>query len=168
MKPQSPHHSTSGTPSDATPVTSDAEAEWTSSDPVWKLLDEASTPEPDVFFARNVLREVRNMDPAEAGAGALSWTARLAAIFTPPRLVIGAAACACAFYAIQMTPSSNTPTGTGSVAQNTPVEQPDINLPTETAAVSDLTALVMVETLDAAAEDPTIFTRDEVVTMLGL
>lgn len=171
MKPQSPHHSNSGNPSAANPASSDAIEEWTSSDPVWKLLDEASTPEPNVFFARNVLREVRTLDPAESGAGRIHWKARLAALLTPPRLVIGATACACAFFALPLIPSSDTPAGTGPVANNAPLEpinQIGTDGSTDTAAVSDLSALVIVETLDAAAEDPSIFTRDEVVAMLGL
>ncbi|MBK1856085.1 hypothetical protein JO972_14025 [Verrucomicrobiaceae bacterium 5K15] len=165
MKQQSPHHSTSGKPSENAIVPSDAAEEWNSTDPLWKLMDEASTPEPNAFFARNVLREVRHLEANNASG----WKARLAAFFTPPKLVLGAAACAAAaFIALQMNPSSTPAAPAGSLAQQAPVELDTTLASNDSSAVSDLSALVIVETLDAAAEDPTIFTRDEVVAMLGL
>lgn len=119
-------------------------------DPVWNLLGKASNVEPTAFFARNVVREARLQETSVP-----SWGARIVGFFSPTKLAIGAAACACALIATQMWPSP------ASVTQP-PVA--DISDPTLSTA---LTELVIEESLDAAAEDPTIFTRDEVVAMIG-
>lgn len=150
MKPNSPHSQ----PNSQTPAD-----EWNTSDPVWKLLDEASSPEPDVFFARNVVRATRLMEQSRPSLGE-----RLAAIFTPPRLALGAAACVSATLLWQMLPTSP-PAGAGAITVQPPVESTN---PGDSADMTELSDLVMTETLTAAAEDPTIFTRDEVATMLGL
>ena len=120
-------------------------------DPLWNLLGEASNIEPSAFFARNVVRETRLEEKTTA-----SWGTRLVAFFTPTKLAIGAAACVCALAVAQMWPSPETITETGTIADN--------SLPEPS---SDLTELVIGGSLDAAAEDPTIFTRDEVVAMIG-
>lgn len=158
MKPNSSHSQPTSQRADGPQAPAD---EWLTSDPVWKLLDEASTPEPDAFFARNVVRATRQM-----GQDRPSLATRLAAFFSPPRLALGAAACACAALAWVMIPSTSTPpAGAGATAVQSPAEDTGADDP---AAMSDLSELVMMETLTAAAEDPTIFTRDEVATMLGL
>ncbi|BDS06057.1 hypothetical protein NT6N_10970 [Oceaniferula spumae] len=159
MNSHSSNQPTPSKPSD----TDQADAEWTASDPLWKLLDQASNPEPDVFFARNVMREARQLTQEPVTLGA-----RLTAIFSPARLALGAAACACVMFGYQMISSPNATPASGTVAKNTPVQQPLTKDTAEVSATSDLSELVIVETLDAAAEDPTIFTRDEVVAMLGL
>ncbi|MEM7148011.1 MAG: hypothetical protein AAF591_23110 [Verrucomicrobiota bacterium] len=52
-------------------------------DPAWKLLLKASKPEPGPFFARNTVREVRNLGEQRRP---------LFHFFTLPRLALGAAA----------------------------------------------------------------------------
>lgn len=83
--------------------------------------------------------------------------ASCASFFTPRRLALGAAACVCALLAYPMWP---TPKTSG---------QDIVESPTQATAPpsSALSELVIEETLDAAAEDPTIFTHDEVVAMIG-
>ncbi|MCP5535264.1 MAG: hypothetical protein H7A51_03405 [Akkermansiaceae bacterium] len=130
----------------------DAE-DWKQDDPVWDLLGKASSREPSAFFARNIVRQTRQQK-----AAASSWTGRLVEFFTPAKLALGAAACACVLAAYQMWPSPD------------PVitQAPGTTQPSAAAApTTALTELVIEESLDAAAEDPTIFTRDEVVAMIG-
>lgn len=133
------------------PLNESWDLELEQNDAVWDLLGKASKQEPSAFFARNVVREARLQDDITP-----SWSSRLASLFTPTRLTLGAAACACALVAYQMrpTPDSN-------VDSNTIVTAP------VTGNSSDLTELIIEESLDAAAEDPTIFTRDELVAMIG-
>lgn len=126
-------------------------------DAVWNLLGEASSPEPTAFFARNVAREVRLLQGSSSTWG--SWSDRLAAFLTPTKLTLGAAACACALAALtayQIWPTPEAVITPAPVADNSLIESP-----------SALSELVIEESLDAAAEDPTIFTRDEVVAMIG-
>ncbi len=127
--------------------------DWAQGDPVWDLLDQASTREPNAFFARNVVRSVRQLPTP-------SLSARILGLFSSRRLVIGAAACACAMVAYQVWPTAEPTTSPPAqiVAQIHPSIEPS----------NDLSELVIQETLLAAAEDPTIFTREEVVIMLGL
>lgn len=125
-------------------------------DPLWGLLGHASEQKPDAFFARNVLREVRLLKDKTP-----SRASRLATIFTPRRLVIGAigaTTCICALAAFQMRSTSPPSTGTDLITDTIPAPEP----------ASALSELVIEETLNAAAEDPTIFTHDEVVAMIGL
>lgn len=146
-------------PSEQSDLTRPSDGGWTPSDPVWKLLGEASEPEPGPFFARNVVRAARQTDQRRRPA-----FVRLAACLTPARLALGAAACACALMAWQLLPST-----APSVARpSTAALPPEEDQPADTVAMTDLSELVITETLTAAAEDPTIFTRDEVVSMLGL
>jgi len=133
--------------------------EWSEDDALWDLLDKASTQEPDTFFARNVVRSARQLETP-------TLSRRIAALFRSPKLVISAAACATILIGYQVWPSTTPSISQPSpvVAQITPVDQttPSSDLTT------DFSELVIEETLLAAAEDPTIFTRDEVVAMLGL
>jgi hypothetical protein len=120
-------------------------------DPVWNMLGEASSREPSAFFARNIVREARLQKTST-----VSWGSRLATFFTPTKLALGTAACACALAVTQMWPTPEAVVTPGTIA--------DISSPEPSSALSEL---VIEESLDAAAEDPTIFTRDEVVAMIG-
>ncbi|MBT8036097.1 MAG: hypothetical protein KJO21_01005 [Verrucomicrobiae bacterium] len=127
------------------------EPEWDDDDPTWQILSQASTREPNAFFARNVVRSVRLLDRKPT-----TWRTHIVSFFTPRRLALGAAACACAIIAYPMWPTSET--------QNPNMaETPSIITPPSSA----LSELVIEETLDLAAEDPTLFTHDEVVAMIG-
>jgi hypothetical protein len=120
-------------------------------DPVWSLLGKGSTHEPSSLFARNVIRETRRLEnPARRASSSFF------AIFTPTRLALGAATCALAMATYQMWPGAEAPLAPGPVVS----EVQDIDANT-------LTELVIEESLNAAAEDPTLFTRDEVVAMIG-
>jgi len=123
-------------------------------DPVWNMLGEASSREPSAFFARNIVREARLQETAT-----VSWGSRLAAFFTPTKLALGAAACACALVASQMWPTPEAVVTPGRIADDSSSEP--------AVPSSALSELVIEESLDLAAEDPTIFTRDEVVAMIG-
>jgi|GEM_PF-1404825 len=120
-------------------------------DPVWSLLSKGSTHEPSSLFARNVIRETRGLEnqARKASSGFFS-------IFTPTRLALGAATCALAMASYQMWPGAEAPLAPGPVASE--VQDIDAN---------SLTELVIEESLNAAAEDPSLFTRDEVVAMIG-
>ncbi|MEM6278915.1 MAG: hypothetical protein AAF733_05505 [Verrucomicrobiota bacterium] len=63
-------------------------------DPVWKLLNHASTTEPSPYFSRRVLREVREMGESQRGQR-VSWFAEIFQYFSPrialPALVAVAA-----------------------------------------------------------------------------
>ena len=127
--------------------------DWAQGDPVWDLLDQVSTREPDAFFARNVVRSVRQLPTP-------SLSSRILGLFSSRKLAIGATACACVMIAYQVWPTAEPETSpsTQIVAQIDQSIEPS----------NDLSKLVIQETLLAAAEDPTIFTREEVVIMLGL
>ena len=124
-------------------------------DPVWGLLDKASSHEPSAMFARNVIRETRLSQNQERNQDR-NLGSRILAILNPTRLALGAAACACATVTYHMWPSPTQPNSPYPVASETASEP-------STA----LTELVIEESLEAAAEDPSIFTRDEVVAMIG-
>ena len=143
---------------DPTPTESQESQTWgpelEQNDPTWNILMQASKREPDVFFARNVVRLARQLESTPA-----TWRTRMAScasFFTPRRLALGAAACVCALLAYPMWPTPET-SSPDVVEQPTPL----------TAPSSALSELVIEETLDAAADDPTIFTHDEVVAMIG-
>ena len=134
--------------------------EWDTSDPVWQLLGEANQPQADPFFARNIVRSVRQMELERP-----SLAARLSGIFSGPRLALGAISCAAIAAVVwQAMPSASTQPNAPSIAQpSAPVIIEEVE-----AEINYFEDLVMTETLSAAAEDPSIFTRDEVVAMLGL
>ncbi len=135
-------------------------------DPVWNLLNQASTPEPDPFFARNVVRSARLLENTSETKGA--WISRVASLFSARssrRLALGAAACVCALVTYQMWPTSEATEALGTEMTATPSQpSPVVTAPSE---LSELSELVIAVTLDTAAEDPTIFTHDEVVAMIG-
>lgn len=136
--------------------------EWEQGDPVWDILDQASTREPNAFFARNAIRTARQLPTPSLGSRIISlFSSRPSA-----RLALGAAACLCAVIGYQswpaITPEISTITAAPVVTQSSPEPEPSTNL---SELVSEF---VIEETLLAAADDPTMFTRDEVVAMLGL
>jgi hypothetical protein len=127
--------------------------DWKQGDPVWDILNQASSPEPSPFFARNVVRSARQLKKE-------SLISRVISLFSSRRLALGAAACACAMITYQMWPAATSPDTAPTNGMTQTVA------PVETT--TDLTELVIEETLIAAANDPSIYTRDEVVAMLGL
>lgn len=157
MKAEPSQSNTHSAQSDATQAAAD---EWNASDPLWNLLDQASKPQENAFFARNVVREVRLLEQERP-----SLSARLTGFFTMPKLALGAMACGLAIVAWQIIPSAGTPQTPGAITQdNTEQAIPNV-ITSEETYLSDI---VMQDTLTAAAEDPTIFTRDEVAALIGL
>ena len=80
-------------------------------DPTWELLKEARPPEVSPFFARNVLREVRQMEDARGNRSALD---QLLAWLTQPTVARASVAAALivavmVFIAFQANEPGNTP-----------------------------------------------------------
>ena len=150
-------------PSNQPPASAHKKADledWDHGDQLWDILSEASKTKPEPFFARNVVRTVRLKKTSSE-----STSTRILRFFTSRQVVsanrklaLGAAACACVMLGYQLWPTPETATTAPTIAQ--------VAQPSETA--SNLSELVIEETLLAAADDPTMFTRDEVVAMLGL
>lgn len=126
-------------------------------DPLWDLLGKASEHEADAFFARNVVRTTRQLTDTTP-----TWRERIAAILTPKTAAVSlsiTAACVCALFVAQL--QNEQPDNT----------QPDpgiVQTPPPVDSSTALTDLVIEESLMAAADDPTQFTHDEVVAMIGL
>jgi len=150
---RNPSSTPSSLPPTSTQPTRQKAEDWDQGDALWDLLSEASETQADPFFARNVVRTVRLQEKSPITAGA-----RVIGFLTSRTLALSAAACACVMLGYQLWPAPETPTTAAVIAQVQPSA--------ETA--SNLSELVLEETLLAAADDPTMFTRDELVTMLGL
>ena len=127
--------------------------DWQDGDPVWDILNQASSPEPSPFFARNVVRSARQLKQE-------SLASRVINLLSSRKLALAAAACACAMISYQMWPAPTTPEA------NPAIEITQTVAPVETT--TDLTEFILEQTLIAAADDPSIYTRDEVIAMLGL
>ncbi|NWK56622.1 hypothetical protein HW115_13450 [Verrucomicrobiaceae bacterium N1E253] len=135
----------------------DSSHDWASGDPLWDLLSEASDPEPDPFFARNVVRHIRLEKPEPLRS-------RLLRLVRSRNFALGASsACLCAAMAYQFWPATQSPPSLPT--DNTMVEAP---IDKTQDLTENLSEIVLEETLLAAAEDPSMFTRHEVVSMLGL
>ena len=157
---RNPSSPPSSPPPTSTQPTQHKAEDWDQGDELWNLLSEASKTEPEPFFARNVVRTVRLDENSSTTTGT-----RIFRFFTSrkvisinSKLALGAAACACVMLGYQLWPTPETATTTPTIAQ--------VAQPSETT--NNLSELVIEETLLAAADDPTMFTRDEVVAMLGL
>ena len=120
-------------------------------DALWDILGKASNQQPSTFFARNVVRESRLQKKQAHYPGS-----RFLALITPTRFALSAAACASIMLAYQLWPSYE-PVGIAPITAQHGTPEPS----------TTLTELVILESLQAAAEDPTIFTHDEVVAMIG-
>lgn len=124
-------------------------------DALWSLLGEASGREADAFFARNTVRRARLLADASP-----PWGTRLAAVFSTRKALLPLAAAAC-IGAVAVTQLSREQPPASPPA---PVVQAD---PADDASAA-LAELVIEESLVAAADDPSQFTHDEVVAMVGL
>ena len=127
-------------------------------DPLWETLGSASQQMADPFFARNIVRETRQLEDnkpsfARRAARAFSW--KTVAIPTAIAACLGAA------LFIQV---SNKPVkiNTANVVNTSDSEQ-EMN-----EASDELLDIVIDESLAAAAEDPSLFTRDEIITLISL
>jgi len=118
-------------------------------DPVWQLLGNASKQAPSDFFARNIIRETRALAQP-------TLATRLQSLFTPKRLLAVSCSCLLIILGIQLW-------STDQPAQTTAATAEDIY----TEPSLTLGELIIEENLNAAAEDPSIYTRDEIVAMIG-
>lgn len=112
-------------------------------DPVWSLVDQASTTKASPLFARNVMREIR----LDAATPAPWWTRFL----TPVPLTAGALAAAAAFAILV------------AVQGPDPAPAPVTDAPVATPATEfDLDRSLLI----AAAEDPSLFSDEELLALL--
>jgi len=118
-------------------------------DPVWQLLGNASKKEPSDFFARNIIRETRALAQP-------TLATRLQSLFTPKRLLAVSCSCLLIILGIQFW-STDQPAQTTSATAEDIYTEPSLTLG----------ELIIEENLNAAAEDPSIYTRDEIVAMIG-
>lgn len=128
--------------------------DWEQGDPVWDLLEQASDQKADAFFARNVIRETRQLKSPSLGS-------RIISLFASRKVVLAAAACLGIVVGYQiwpMIPTETTTNPTPEIVESSPEQE----------SSSNLSELVIEETILAAADDPTILTRDELVAVLGL
>ena len=120
-------------------------------DPLWHLLEKASKKEASPFFARNIIRETRLHAKHSP-----SLFFRLQSLLTSKRIASLACVCILAIAAFEFWPSDKS------------VETVDsINQENQITSASPLSELLIEESLNVAAEDPSIYTRDEIVAMIG-
>ena len=118
-------------------------------DPVWQLLGNASKKEPSDFFARNIIRETRALAQP-------TLATRLESLFAPKRLLAVSWSCLLIILGLQFW-STDQPAQTTSATAGDIYTEPPLTLG----------ELIIEENLNAAAEDPSIYTRDEIVAMIG-
>ncbi|MBT7959996.1 MAG: hypothetical protein HN759_11765 [Akkermansiaceae bacterium] len=123
-------------------------------DLLWDLLGEASEQKPNVFFTRNVVRETRKLAKTQP-----SWRQLISNVLSTKKVIIPIVATACIALAIITQHQTSQPVTSQS---NTVVES------TATEDDTALTDLVINESLTIAADDPSQFTHDEIVAMIGL
>lgn len=125
-------------------------------DALWDLLGKASEREADPFFSRNVVRAARQLPDALP-----TWRERVASVFFSKKAILPVAAAACVgifvVSQLQTGPPATTPPANDVAHVDTPPEP-----------ATALAELVIDESLIAAADDPSQFTHDEVVAMVGL
>jgi hypothetical protein len=120
-------------------------------DPLWHLLAKASKKEASPFFARNIMRETRLHAKRSP-----SLFFRLQSLLTSKRIASVACICILAVAAFEFWPSDQS---------DETIES--MTLENQTASISTLSELLIEESLNVAAEDPSIYTRDEIVAMIG-
>lgn len=120
-------------------------------DAVWNLLEEATPSNPSPRFTQDTLRKVRL--EGDAGADKSPWWKSLFSV----KPLIGMAGAALAAVAIIVSIPSETESTTP-VADNTPETTDDWQ--------KDLDDAVASELLSSAAEDPSLFSDEEIVALL--
>lgn len=120
--------------------------------PVWHLLGEASKKEASAFFARNIIRETR----LHAKRSPSSLFFRLQSLLTSKRIASLACICILAIATFELWPSDESVETVESITREN-----------QAASTSTLSELLIEESLSVAAEDPSIYTRDEIVAMIG-
>ncbi|MDG1357768.1 MAG: hypothetical protein P8P36_06210 [Akkermansiaceae bacterium] len=125
-------------------------------DPLWQLLESATDKEPSAFFARNTVREARLQIDASPTLGN-----RFRSLFAQQQ--IGKAVCLglVVITAFLVWPSKESTSSDSAKPSYTTNQHP------ESSATATLNDLIIEESLSAAADDPSIYTRDEIVAMIG-
>ena len=119
-------------------------------DAVWNLLGESTPADPSPRFVQDTLRKVR-LDEA-APEKAVWWKSLL---FSKPLIGITGAALAAVAVFVSLPTTQDSPE---TITNTTPEVIDDWQ--------SDLHDAVAVELLSSAAEDPTLFTDEEIVALL--
>lgn len=122
-------------------------------DPLWDLLGKASECTPSNSFARDIVRTARNL-PVKLGFMARMKGFFLPRVSTGKFALITVAACAGILVTLQVTPDK----------ADTPLAD---SVATQADEPAEISEIIFQETLIAAAADPTIFTHDEVLAMVG-
>ena len=115
-------------------------------DPVWDLVDRAQPPEASPLFSRNVMREIRVL-----GDYSVPWWKRL--LTSKPLIASGLAAAAAVAILISVNNGNPTP----GLANSNPVAEP---------AIAALDEELDQELLIAAANDPSLFSDEQLLALL--
>ena len=126
-------------------------------DALWNLLGNASKQETTPLFARNVVRATRQIKEQPSG-----WGGKVISFFTPGRALASLAAAACIGLLVVTQLDTSQPV-TAPVTSGTAT--PPATVDESSVALAEL---IIEESLAAAAEDPSQFTHDELVTIVGL
>jgi hypothetical protein len=131
-------------------------------DAVWNLLEDATSRDPSPRFVQDTLRRAR-LDNETSSCRNPSWWKSLLA---PKSLLLGASGAAVAALAIVLSLPSNPVTPEEKIAAAPGSSRVEL---TDTAAIQDWDDLedsVAYELLSGAAEDPTLLSDGEIVTLL--
>ncbi len=129
-------------------------------DPLWQLLERATTKEPSAFFARNTLRAARLQAVASPTLGH-----RFKSLFTTQQVTKAVCLGLVIVTAFLVWPNQES-ISNDSVGSSHTTNQPFDTI-SESSATATLNDFIIEESLNAAAEDPSIYTRDEIVAMIG-
>ncbi|MGB2403142.1 MAG: hypothetical protein ACPIA7_06990 [Akkermansiaceae bacterium] len=124
-------------------------------DSLWQLLENASNKDPSDFFVRNTVREARLQSSASP-----SLLSRFKALLAPRSISVTTCLGLLVITIIMMWPrgDSTNPAHTSALDSEQGIENFD---------TTTLNQLIIEESLSAAADDLSIYTRDEIVAMIG-
>jgi len=128
---------------------SSSDEEILENDPVWDLLEQGSTAQANPLFSRNILREIRLTTPTKTTLPFWKKTPALSCFY-------GSGVVAALSLAISLFPQHSSPNSLSSS------ERAGTELLTE----NSVQELLQEELLLAAADHPTLFTDEELVTIL--
>jgi hypothetical protein len=124
-------------------------------DPLWQLLGNASNKKPSAFFARNVVRESRLQAPSS-----LPLSDRFKNLFRNRPIKIALCLSLIMISGFLTWPIIDSTSPSLTKARTT-------NAAGDSSTTATLNELIIEESLNAAADDPSIYTRDEIVAMIG-
>lgn len=137
------------------PIQSDHQKE---SDPLCNILEKVSSKEPSPFFARNVIRETRKLSQKP------TLRFRIKELFSAPRVALGTISlCICSFLIYQTLHQETQQ----NIASSPPTIEVDTAAESSDSENFKMSEFIIEETLIAAADNPSLFTHDEVLAMVG-